>query len=82
MKYADKLDFGKYKGEVLIDVMIRHSDYVLWCIENISGFCIEPKVVQGRFIALHPKAEKQKPQTLEFYGMLINDNNPIYLQVD
>lgn len=30
------MQFGKYKGQKIIDVYRKHPDYLQWCEENIS----------------------------------------------
>jgi uncharacterized protein (DUF3820 family) len=47
MKPTDIMNFGKYKGLVLQDVMNDYPDYIDWCRKNIKWFIIEqpqPKV--------------------------------------
>ncbi len=35
---ANALLFGKYKGQTLRQVIDKHSDYIVWCVENVGSF--------------------------------------------
>lgn len=35
---TDKLDFGKYKGWILRDVIVKDLNYIKWCIEKNENF--------------------------------------------
>lgn len=50
MKINDTFTFGKYKGQTLKTVLAEHGSYVGWCMENVSGFDIEPEDLKHRFI--------------------------------
>lgn len=35
-----RLDFGKYKGDTVDDVITNDPQYLEWCLENVDGFCL------------------------------------------
>ena len=37
----DKIDFGKYRGTVLKNLIDNHWKYVNWCVSNISNFQLD-----------------------------------------
>ncbi len=39
------LNFGKYRGEALIDIARRDPDYINWCLENLDHFVIDDGTV-------------------------------------
>jgi len=43
LKLNHKMTFGKYKGEVLIDVINKDPQYIIWCAGNIEGFYLHPE---------------------------------------
>ena len=43
MNLSDKFFFGKYKGELLSDILDVDEDYIKWCLENFDGFYVTPE---------------------------------------
>lgn len=44
LKMSDTLNFGKYKGYVLSDVVTLDKPYLKWCMFNIPKFKLSPEV--------------------------------------
>ena len=51
MTENDIFTFGKFKGKPLNWVMANHGSYVGWCLDNVSGFDIEPRNLKEAFVA-------------------------------
>lgn len=47
------LDFGKYEGEALQNVIKVDPTYVVWCIRNIEGFLISDPAEEALIETLH-----------------------------
>ena len=41
LSLSDKIDFGKYRGTVLKNLIDGHWKYVNWCVSNISTFQLD-----------------------------------------
>lgn len=35
------LEFGKYKGQTIKQVLEQNVDYITWCLENINHFALD-----------------------------------------
>lgn len=61
-------DFGKYRGKSLATVFDLNPNYLLWCIENIGNFCIEPKtfekIILDSFTEFNSKREHSEQTDL------------------
>lgn len=42
---GDSFEFGKYKGELLCDIIASAPSYIYYCINNIPDFTISVKVL-------------------------------------
>lgn len=51
-----RFTFGKYRDELLKDIMKFDSDYIVWCHKNVSWFSLSKK----DFKKISSLAEKQK----------------------
>ena len=40
----DILDFGKYKGEKISEVLLKDAQYIEWCMWNIPTFILSNEV--------------------------------------
>lgn len=38
MKEERVFQFGKYKGQPIKKVILKHMGYVIWCLDNVDGF--------------------------------------------
>lgn len=38
----DVFTFGKFKGKTILEVLENKPSYIVWCIENIKNFTIDP----------------------------------------
>ena len=47
-----ELDFGKYKGKKLAELIGVNDNYIRWCVDNIDWFCI-PDEVFTKFKYVH-----------------------------
>lgn len=43
---VDRYTFGKFKGEILEDVIRAEPTYVVWCIREVEGFCLAPAALE------------------------------------
>lgn len=41
----ETINFGKYKGELLQDLIVKDPAYILWCITNVIFFCIDRTIL-------------------------------------
>lgn len=47
MKIDDELTFGRYIGCTPRELLQKNKGlYLMWCIENINGFRLEPKSLE------------------------------------
>ena len=56
MNLNDKLTFGKYKNETLLEVIIKDANYILWALNNVSFFSID----EDALVELHRKINNVK----------------------
>ena len=42
----DKMDFGKFQGETLLQICLNHSAYIEECLMNVPNFFISGNLVQ------------------------------------
>lgn len=70
MKLNDIFYFGKHKGQTLKAVMATNGSYVIWCLQNIPNFTIEPQELYEKFMnqynqwllsKQHPKVVNHSP---------------------
>jgi len=40
-----EIDFGKYKGLMFEDSIMKDTDYFEWCIQNVDWFFVPPHIV-------------------------------------
>lgn len=66
MKILDKFTFGKYKGQTLKYVLQNHGTYAVWCLKNITNFCIEPKELQEKFLIGYQQWKNKKYDSSPF----------------
>lgn len=54
-KYTENtlLDFGKYKGISIIDVVRKDANYLAWCIENVTWFTLDEVTLEMIFESYH-----------------------------
>lgn len=38
----DMFTFGKFKGKTILEVLENKPSYIVWCIENVKNFRIDP----------------------------------------
>jgi len=59
--WESKLDFGKYKGETLSELVAREEglNYVFRALERIAWFCLSEKALK-KFMEAFPKPTKNK----------------------
>lgn len=38
------MQFGKYKGMRVLDVIDKDASYIVWCIKNVNGFELDEKL--------------------------------------
>jgi len=38
---GDVLEFGKYAGTAIEDILNDDHDYIQWCLDNIKGFVLD-----------------------------------------
>ena len=43
------LDFGKYRGIELKDVLTSHPSYLKWCVDTIEWFIVMPEILEEIF---------------------------------
>lgn len=72
MKIDDAFTFGKFNGTTPRELIHKKKGlYLMWCLNNIRGFHIEPESVE---IAIR---DKFKYQYLRVYGGLTTKNGCI-----
>lgn len=42
----EELNFGKYKGRELEDVIAEDPSYIEWCVLNVHNFYLSPEVIE------------------------------------
>ena len=40
----DVLQFGKYKGRTVLEVIDTNPSYIVWCIQNVKDFVIDKRL--------------------------------------
>lgn len=60
-KLADKLPFGKYKGQTIRQVLQSDSSYLLWCVEKLDRFAMSDEAWDYA-ISLNNKFATMRPQ--------------------
>jgi len=48
------IGFGKYKGERVIEIIEKDSEYILWCIINLLHFTISDELLILKNVRIHP----------------------------
>ena len=49
MTIDEKFTFGKYKGSTVRELLNKKKGlYLMWCLENIKGFHLEPSHFENR----------------------------------
>lgn len=57
----DRLQFGKYRGQLLCDVLNMDASYILWCLREVSSFKMTEDAweyavgANTEFVAFRPK---------------------------
>ncbi len=59
-EYESELEFGKYKGKKIEEIIESNFNYLSWCVENIGGFYLSPVILTN---LIQKKGEKQLPFT-------------------
>ena len=40
------ITFGKYKGQYIVDLILTHIGYIMWCLDNIPWFSLDDEEQQ------------------------------------
>ena len=74
-----EMQFGKYKGMRILDVIDKDASYIVWCIKNVKGFVLDEKLVHEmleQYERHHRNLQNDVPQVLHLmktYGMHANE---------
>lgn len=53
-----KLDFGKYSGKLLTELIKINPSYLKWCVKNVSWFVIPDSILQILFEGIPSKENR------------------------
>lgn len=70
---SDEIDFGKYKGDKISDIIERNIDYISWLKANVNSFTLDKKAEQA-----YKKANKIHTSNSTAYTSSYRTRNTAY----
>ena len=61
---GNRLTFGKYKGQLIEDIVVRDSDYLIWAHSNIAWFELDEELLDDILAqdgVSHKEPNKKEP---------------------
>lgn len=66
-KAYNKIQFGKYMGRVISEIIEEDPDYLLWANKNVYGFDLNEYIIERCF------EQKYKDIRFDIYGLCEED---------
>jgi hypothetical protein len=45
-KLTNKIQFGKYKGDTIAEILAKVPQYIEWCLDEVKGFSLDDKAYE------------------------------------